>query len=405
MGAIYILFCIFVFAVLLKSNIEVPSSLNTCLKLAYVAAFAVCIMLYAWVRKKLIRKVESVKLINLYSYSFLGIITFVSRIALIYVSKIDKIVEFVPSFNVGFGSYINYGLGRLLNNFAYANVVINTLFVFVCSILIKKIILNITESDTIATITSMIYIFIPQSLVYFASYTRFEYNLVVVLLAIYMYIKIVDEVKNFTVKNKKYIVYAVILGLLQGLDILLGGTYVFWVLLMLLVTLVANYVDIVRIHIGDNIKSKASYKLKRLIEKIEKINISKLVVTMLISLGVSGVFCLLHAIIFNTNNYEMSITLDRFVQNLIHSRNYYIVLIVFSFVFEIIGFVLNRKVDIKMCMLKYALIIMTCILPFMVPVVYTTTVYDTLLVIATIINVCNICFNREEKIKLLKDKN
>lgn len=403
---IYIILSVALTLLLLKSNVTTESSLNANVKAIHIAVFGVCTLMYIFVKNKLAKKMSnkslSIKISKIYCYLYLAVIVFVSRLVMVYVLKDSAVNEFYPSFNIGIGSYINYGLGLVVNNQLYANVIINAILAFVSCILIKKIILNITENDTVATVTSILYLLLPQALAYVTEYVKYSYNVVIILIGIFVYIKIIDETKNFNKKSNKYLIYSLILGVIQSIDIILGGSYVLWICILLFTTIAAMYVDIVRVVI--EFKDKLSYKLKRIAEKIENINISKLVYVSLVSLVVSGITTLIYGLVSKVTNYSL-FSVQNSINILMHSRNYYLVLIICSLVFEIIGVILRRKLDIKMFVIKVTFIASGIITFFAIDGIYASAVFDTTLVLTVITNICNICYNREERIKLLKDKN
>lgn len=403
---IYIILSVALSLILLKSTVETESSLNANLKIAHVGIFCVCTLMYIWVRNRLAKKMSnkdiSIKFSKIYCYLYLAVNVFVSRLVMAYVLKRNMVNTLQPGFSVGLGSYINYGLSRLVDNQMYANVIINSILAFLCCIIIKKIILNITENDMVATTTSIIYLLVPQSLVFVTEYIRYNYNVLLVLAGIYVFLHIIDEVKNFNKKSNNYLIYAGILGTIQSIDILMGGSYILWLCTMIIITSVAMYVDIV--HIKINFKQKLSYKLKRVAEKIEKINISKLVYVSGVALGISGIATLIYTLASSANNFQM-FSVSNIVNILIHSRNYYLVLIICALVFEIIAVVAKRKLDVKMYIIKIMFIVASCLTFFTVDDIYAAAVFDVVLIITVVMNICNICYNREEKIKLLKDKN
>lgn len=401
---ISILISIFLVIILSKSSIDNKSNLNFNIKLMHILVLVVCMGLYVFVRNKLIKKTNNSKLINIYCYMFLAVIVFVSRLVMVYIIT-DPVKQFDVSLYNGLGSYINYYLGKLFGSSVYANIVINTVIVYVSSILIKKIILNITNNDFVSTFTSFMYILIPKSLITIKEYSRFGYNVLFILLGIYIFFKIIDLLKRFDNKSNEYIYLSICLGVVQALDIVLGGTYVFWIVTMILSVLVSTYIDITHIHFRDSFKSKLKLKYKVYVEKIEKINISKLVYVILISLAISLIPTVITSLISKINNYEMTNVITSIKENLIHSRNYYIVLIVVITVFDILGLILKRDIDTKMFLFKVAYITSICIIPFVLKNNYTSYVFDTILAINVIISMCNVCINNEGKIKLLKEKN
>ena len=185
---IYIILSVAICLIALKSNFETESSIGACEKLIYVGTFGICVFSYIWVRNKLSKKMSnkalSVKISKVYCYLYLAVIVLVSRFIMAYVLKNEEIIPLVSGFNMGLGSYLNYALGLYIGNQMYANVILNTILVFVSSIVIKKVVLNITDNDMVATTTSLLYIFAPQSLWQVNSYIRYNYNVLIVLVGI-----------------------------------------------------------------------------------------------------------------------------------------------------------------------------------------------------------------------------
>ncbi len=390
----------------MKSNFETESSIGACEKLIYVGTFGICVFAYIWVRNKLAKKMSnkdlSVKISKIYYYLYLAVIVLVSRFIMAYILKNEEIASLVPSFNMGLGSYLNYGLGLYIGNQMYANVILNTILIFVSSIVIKKVVLNITDNDMVATTTSLLYIFAPQSLWQVGSYIRYNYNVLIVLVGIYVLLHIIDEVKNFNKKNNKYLIYSLVLGAVQSLDIVFGGSYILWIFPMIIATCVAMYIDVV--HILIPFKQKLNYKMKRLAEKIEKINISKLVYVCGISLAISAVTTWIYHSLSSANNFSM-FDVQNAVSVLGHSRSYYLVLVIASLVFEIVSVITKRKLDIKMNLVKLMFVIVAILTFFTVDGIYAAALFDTLLILNVVMIICNIGYNREERIKLLNEKN
>ena len=400
------LLCILSIILLVRSNIQTQSSISMGLKAIYVLIMGACIFMYIAVRNKLAKRMSnkqlSIIISKLYCYMYLAVIVFVSRLIGAYVLKDVQISMLNPSYELGLGSYLNYGLGVILKNQMYANVIINTIIAFVSSIIIKKIMLNITDNDMVATTSSIIYLMLPQSLINVGEYIKYGYNVLLILIGILMFMYIIDEVKKFTKKTNKYLIYSGVFALIQSIDILLGGTYFMWLVLMVITTIAATYVDVVRLKF--NFKNKLDYKKKILLERIEKINISKLVNVALITLSVSGIVTIICCTLVDKSGYT-SFSLQNTINILGKSRMYYIILIVLILVFDIIAVVLKRKTDIKMFALKILSMVSIVTTAFMIDTTYASAVFDTLLSLNVVISICNICYNREEKIKLLKEVN
>ena len=218
----------------------------------------------------------------------------------------------------------------------------------------------------------------------------------------YVLLYIIDEVKNFNKKNNEYLIYSLVLGVIQSLDVMFGGSYILWLFSMIIASCTAMYIDVV--HVLIPFKQKLNYKLKRLAEKIEKVNISKLVYVCGISLVLSGITTCIYLALSSANNFSV-FSVQNAVSVLGHSRSYYLVLIITALVFEIVAVITKRKLDVKMYLIKLMFIVVAILTFFTVDGVYASALFDTLLILNMVMVICNIGYNREERIKLLNEKN
>jgi len=202
---------------------------------------------------------------------------------------------------------------------------------------------------------------------------------------------------------------SILLGVVASVDVILGGSFWFWVLLVGILSAAATYIDIAHISFGQTIKSKVSFKISKLLYKLEQTNFSKLINTTLIVTAICGITAIILNIATSSTNFvgysSVSELVNKLIQVLSVSRNYYVVLIIAIVLLEIISIVLKRTLDIKMICIKILniLVIMTMMLSR--DLTYTATIFDVTLILLLISNLCNIYYNREEKIKLLKEKN
>ena len=138
---IYIVLSVALILILMKNCITTDSSVSVYLKATHIAIFGICALMYVFVKKKLAAKMSSkdisIKVSKVYYYIYLAVITFVTRFAMAYSLKDSAVLNILPGFDKGIGSYINYGFGLCLDNPMYANVVINTILTFVSCVLIK----------------------------------------------------------------------------------------------------------------------------------------------------------------------------------------------------------------------------------------------------------------------------
>lgn len=403
------LLLLYVGASLVKNTIDVESQLSTVIKVVYLGMVVVSITVYMLLKKRLLKKIISRRLMTLYKYAYLAIVTLVSRIALVYVLAKKEIVELVPSYSKGIGSYLSRLVNFVVDNEAFTNILINTVITFVAVLLIKNILLNITKGDFLSSLAAIVYIFLPQSMYFANEYNRYNFNLVFVLLGVAVLLHIIDVVKQYKLKSKKYIFLSIVLAVIASVEIVFGGSYLFWVLFIGILSLAATYIDIAHVSFGQTIKSKVSFKISRVLYKIEQTNFSKLINTSLILAAICGITKLIVSICTASTNFSTFASFTELEKRLIDalsvSRNYYIVLISLVLLFEIIGIVLKRNWDIKIIGIKLLNILVLGVMIFSKDLIYTATIFDVTLILLLVSNMCNIYYNREEKIKLLKEKN
>ena len=400
---VYIAIC------LLKNSMTVKSDLGFGIKLVYMLILISSISMYMWLKKRLNKKVTSTRIMVLYRYMYLAVLALVTRIGMVFVFTKRNVEIIPPSFGQGLGSYLFKLVNLVIGNTIYTNVIINTTITYIVVVLIKKILENITKSDFLSATAAMLYIFLPQSLYFVIEYNRYNYNLLFILVGFYIILNIIDLVKQYKLKTKKYIYMSLVLGAVAGIDIILGGSWVFWSLLVIILTTAATYIDIAHISFGEKIKTKVSFNIKKLLYKIEQTNFSKLINTALIVLAVTGVVAVILSLTTSSTNYSFTTNIselaNRTIEALNTSRNYYIVLIVLIVLLEIIGVILKRNLDIKMVAVKILNILVIISMLLSKNITYTATIFDVTLILLLVSNMCNIYYNREEKIKLLKDRN
>ncbi len=400
---IYIAIC------LLKNSMTIKSDLGFWIKFVYMLVLIGSISMYMWLKKRLNKKVTSGKIMILYRYMYLGVLTLITRIGMVYAFSKRDVQIVPPSFGQGLGSYVFKLVNMIIDNPAFTNAIINTSITYIVVVLIKKILENITKSDFLSATAAMLYIFLPQSLYFVVEYNRYNYNLLFVLIGFYIVLNIIDLVKQYKLKTNKYIYMSLILGGIAGVDIVLGGSWVFWSLFVIILTAAATYIDIAHISFGEKIKAKVSFNIKRLLYKVEQTNFSKLINTALIVLLVTGIVAIILNLTTASTNYSFTTNIselaNRTIEALNTSRNYYIFLIILIVLLEIVGVVLKRNLDIKMIAVKILNILVIISMILSKNVTYTATIFDVTLILLLVSNMCNIYYNREEKIKLLKDRN
>ncbi len=393
-----------------ENSIKVESTFSSLYKAAYAGMIFLSILFYIVLKKKL-NSINCKKSIEYsYRYIYIVMIVLITRFIAVLLYKDTSVELLEPSIQKGLGSYIVYFLGKITLHPLYATIIINTILTFACAIIIKRLVFNITTNEILSAIATIGYIFIPQAIVNTTNYARYNFNTFFVLAGIYLMLMIIDEVKQHKLKTKKYLKLTYLMGCTIFLDILFGGRFEFWLIVLISTLFISNNVGYVRVNNKrEFIEKFSSVSARKLMYKMEAIAINKLIVvsTILICFVLFG---MAWAYILDLDLFDMykDINIESMYNNIYSgvsiSKNYYIVALSFIILLDILGAMLKRKKDtkttlIKLCSLLIMLVVTT------IKDVYLLSTFDALLVITLILNVGNIYYNRDEKIKLLKAEN
>ncbi|MDD2627583.1 MAG: hypothetical protein PHR25_04075 [Clostridia bacterium] len=379
-------------------------------QLIYILSLLFAVFCYAILKKKL-NNLNCKKSVEYsYRYIYLVMLLLITRFIAVLIYKGNANYELInPSFENGLGSYAIYLLGKVTLEPLYATIIINTTLTFVCIIVIKRLVFNITNNEMLSAIASILFIFIPQAIQNVINYTPLLFNNTFILLGVYLILKIIDEVKQPKLKTKKYIHLTVIVGIIIIVDVLLGGRFEGWMLLAIGTLLISYNIDYITVKVRREwIEKTTNIKIRRKLYKIEGLMISKLIIVItiiiLMSLISLGIVYLLKQDVLEMYNISTHEVFNN-TKNIFGDFNgYYISLIIITIIFDIIGLVLRRKRDTKTSLLKLTTIIAGTI-TILINKDYVACILDTMLIITLVLNAGNIYYNRDEKIKLLKEIN
>lgn len=401
-----------VLGVCIDNSMKVSSSFSFKYKMIYVLMLIFSIAFYALLKKKL-NNVNCKKSVEYsYRYIYLVMLVLITRFLAVLLYKDVNSGELVePSFANGLGSYLVFALSKLTVYPIYAVIIVNTVITFMSAICIKRMVFNVTTNEILSAIATIGYIFIPQAIVNTTNYCKYSFNTLFVLFGTYMLFKIIDEVKQHKLKNKKYLKLTVIMGISIMLDILFGGRFEYWCIILLASLIISNNVGYVRVNNKREFVEKFNnVHTRKLIYKMETIAINKLIIVCVILLVFMLVGTLVYTFVFNQELFGIydNISLNGLFANLQNgiktSKNYYISLISLIILLEVIGMILRRKKDTKTTLIKLATTVIILIMSLSKGL-YISNVVDSFLVLCLILNIGNIYYNRDEKIKLLKAEN
>jgi len=390
------LMCVILFFAINAGNVY---SIKAWHVLIYVALLVFCVCFYQVLKRRLNDKIKHQGIIYIYRYVYLAVVLVISRIIMVYNFKN------VTSFYVtGTDTSISGKILDLLINVTgeqkYASVIINTILVYIIAIVIKRIMMNIFENDAIATTSSILYILSPVSLALCLEHNPSIFNTLYIFIGVLLIMKIYDQITQYGLKHNLYIYLSVILGAVCVLDILFSGSFVSWIVLILGLTFVSDYVDSMYIDLSKVQVLEKIFKLK----KNEKLAIKKSIIVLGIVCAFGGLALIISAI---TGLNDGSIFIKDNIMDSAYSmfgkiKWQYVISGIVIILFEVMSLFMKRKTNAKVSLIQLAIVVFGIIAILYTATSYNLCIYDALLSIGCILSVGNIYYNRNEKIKLLK---
>lgn len=380
--------------ILLLNNSNNSTTLNI-LKVVYIIVTAVLVALYVYIKDKLYRMKVKRNISLVYRYIYISFIVIVMSIISIY-----KYLYFINNLTLG----------------------IYVLLKFIIGIILKKIIFNVSKSDILSVLGLFGFAMLPC--VYSDINILFTnlINTLVVFIAILIIQKLIDELKQRGIKNKKYLILSLLLGIFIGFTIILGISAYLWILMALMSLILTVNLDKTHLDFPKKIIMFANQKIKDALYKVERININKLVFSIVVIAIVAcivsfiGSFLVLNidflkeSGIFNLNtgisNFNISNAIYNFINNtqilLSTSRTYYLLILAYIVFIEVLAVVLHRRYDTKSTIMKlFFILLYISISIFGLNITNCQTILTVLLILISIVNTSNIYLNREERIKML----
>ena len=284
-------------------------------------------------------------------------------------------------------------------------------------LVVKRIIFNVSKSDMLSVFgmfaNTMLINVIHDKTVMLHSMLLELFTL----LTIYIFQKLIDELKQRGIKNNKYLNLSIVLGLSVAFSILFGVNQYVWIVLGIVLFFLTSNLDRTSFVLSQKTMDKHK---KEGILKVDKINISKLLISLIVILITSFVTYQIMIRIVNilpSSSIVESITYFRVVQNyqlefaslkmytenfVSFSKTYYMILFIYILLLEILAICLHRRYDTKSTVIKF--IFMGIFLLMVMTnknIYYYQPLFSTMLMLIAIVNTTNIYYNREERIKLL----
>lgn len=375
---------------LVISSSDALVSKHLIIKLIYTISIAALLLTYIYIKSKFYKQKLNRKLALTYRYIFMFIIIIAS------------------SFLV---------LGDLYYSLTKFELVLSILFKIIISMLLKQIIFNISKSDILSVLAVILFSMFPNVVMDKGIFFNSLAIVLCVSSTILFMQYLIDELKQHGIKNYKYLRYSIFIGVFSGISVVLGINIYVFLFSFLMLMLISYNLDTTHINFPSKILNNTSFRKREFLYKIERINLSKLLISILIATlimifvvfilqvtilnGLSGfISCLNLKALINANSFKYILNN---INNLLNTSNIYYMLMMGYIVFiELLNFILRRKYDTKSTAIKsiYILIILVYVLSG-IDLFKSQLLFTTLLIIVSIINTSNIYLNREERIKLL----
>ena len=342
----------------------------------------------------------------------------------LYRKKIKRDVSFIYRYIYLIACFMLLRVGLFLyfkKSVLNIEFVFNTIINIAIALLIKRIIFNISKSDLLSVIGTFAYI-MNLSTIRFDNRMSFSSAFLVgVVMIIVLFMQyLIDELKQKGIKTRKYIYYSVVIGIFMGISITFGINHIIWLVVLLLLLFTTVDLDKTHISFPKFFVNILPQDIKELFYKIERLNINKIIIAVIIMYLVmfvtSSVFDLFTYKLLE--NCSLEINGNNVVNNyfdtlknnfneysnvtLSFSKTYYLTFIIYILTLEVLSFFLRRRYDTKTTVVKSIFIMLyaMCVIHLQ-NVIYFEPLIMTLFIIVAIINTSSIYLNRDERVKML----
>lgn len=375
----------------INSGVEVTNSVTSNIaKLCYVIILITLVLIYMYIKEKLYRLKVKKKVALIYRYIYIVFVLIATSITVAYSD-----------------------IKILSRSMLCVYILISVL----TGLVVKRIIFNVSKSDMLSVFgmfanTMLINVIHDKTIMLHPMLLE-----LFTLLTIYIFQKLIDELKQRGIKNNKYLNLSIVLGLSVAFSILFGVNQYVWIVLGIVLFFLTSNLDRTSFVLSQKTMDKHK---KEGILKVDKINISKLLISLIVILITSFVTYQIMIRIVNilpSSSIVESITYFRVVQNyqlefaslkmytenfVSFSKTYYMILFIYILLLEILAICLHRRYDTKSTVIKF--IFMGIFLLMVMTnknIYYYQPLFSTMLMLIAIVNTTNIYYNREERIKLL----
>lgn len=391
---VMIIFFSFININVMNSSVEVTNAVTSNIaKLSYAVILIVLVLIYMYIKEKLYRLKVKRKISFIYRYIYITLVIVTSSVLVIY---------------------------KCINNFSKISLLIYIITSIFTGFIVKRIIFNVSKSDMLSVLGMFSYsmllnVITDKSIMFNSMFLELT-----VLLTIYVIQKLIDELKQRGIKTKRYIKLAVILGILVAFSSIFGTDIYIWGITAILSLFITSNLDNTHFTFPKKFVGSIDKNKKDGILRIERINVSKLMISLIIATLIAAlIFNVFKFILYRIDNIQIienikyikdNVNYDKsfgnfknYVINFVSlSKTYYMVLFVYILFMELLALVLKRRYDTKSTIIKLIFMLLFVSMSALhIDIYYYQPLFSILLVLIAIVNTTNIYYNREERIKLL----
>lgn len=404
MVAIFIVMIIFLGYLDIRYMLNAPQQSVTVklIKIGYVFAIIMLVLIYVYIKDKLykIKFKRSHSLILRYIYLLIAIVitNLLSLYKNLYKIEINMILVYL-------------------------------ILTIISAFIIKKVIFNVSKSDILSVVAVFAFSMLP--IIYTNMYVYVNSLLIVlfVFATILNLQMLIDELKQRGIKTVKYLILACTLGIFMGITCVLGINFCVWCLAFSILLIITINLDNTHINFPKKVMYSMTQENRERLYRVERINISKLLICILISLVImfaiyfiGNIICdrianmsnniFIHIINNNINNNNViknnfiDFSFGKFIKDskqfIQFSKGYYMVLFIYIILVESLNILLKRRYDTKSTILKTIFVLsFICMSIFNINIYIMQPLFTIMLVLIAIVNTSNIYLNREERVKML----
>ena len=404
--AIFVVFIIFLGFINISNNLTNGnytsySISSILLRISLIIAVMLLSFIYMYIKDKLYKKHVKKRLSYVYRYIYIIFVLLVSSI---------------------------FSIRDLLSSFSDSMMLFSVVMSLIIALTIKKIIFNVSKGDLLSVIGMFTYAILPKTFINKEAYILSTLFTAIFVLAIFVFQKLIDELKQKGIKTKKYLIESLILGTLLGISTIFGANVFLWCVVLIIAIFITYNLDNTHINFPKAFMASLTQARREELYKIERININKIFVSILIAVIILLVINIISVGIItniNSTNEIVNYLVMQINENALSNFSFhpgilisqmksvaidfmsfgpllYILLFAYILFMEILAFCLRRRYDTKSTLMKVIfLALFVSIVIFNLNIYYFTPALTILLILIAIVNTSNIYLNREERIKML----